>query len=354
MTNPDSLQPLAGSSNAESNHGLSLGDNGLTGGSVGELFRQARDKAGLSLGDVASRLRMGIKQVRALEENDYASLPTGTFLRGFVRNFAKEVGVKPENALALLEKTHLAAARLSASSVVVPTQQNISVPTPGGDIATPRARLAIVVVIALLVLIIVWWWWQFVRPYLAEGGRPKPDNTEKAVSVPIAVPERVPLAMQGDVGVVPSGLNAIVEPTQSATTVQTPPVPTPVPAPPSPTRTPAVAEKLATATTVATLPSPSISTLKSDVVLKGQASVTVGSGMLGLTFSDKSWVQVLDANGKVVVDKIFKAGDAEELAGKAPFAVIIGNALVTRLAYNGKEVDLAPHTRASVARVTVK
>ncbi len=353
MTNPDSLQPLAGSSNAESTHALSLGDNGLAGDSVGELLRLARDKAGLSSAEVASRLRMGIKQVRALEENDYSSLPTGTFLRGFVRNFAKEVGVKPENALALLEKTHLAAVRLSASSVVVPSQQNISVPTPGGDIATPRARLAIVAVIALLVLIIVWWWWQFVRPYLAEGGRPKADNAEKTVSVPIAFPEQVPLATQSDVGVVLPSSNAVPELTQPAS-VQTPAVPALVPVAPSPVPAPAAVEKSATGTTVAATPSASISATKSDVVLKGQAYVTAGSGMLGLTFSDKSWVQVLDANGKVVVDKIFKAGDAEELTGKAPFAVIIGNALVTRLAYNGKEVDLGPHTRASVARVTVK
>lgn len=76
--------------------------------------------------------------------------------------------------------------------------------------------------------------------------------------------------------------------------------------------------------------------------------------MLGLTFSDRSWVRVQDANGKVVVDKIFKGGDAEEVTGKAPFTVVIGNAKATRLAYNGKEIDLAPHTRATVARMTVK
>ena len=353
MTNPDSLQPLAGSSNAQTTHALSPGGNGLTDDSVGELLRQARDKAGLSLSDVASRLRMGIKQVRALEENDYLSLPTGTFLRGFVRNFAKEVGVKPEIALALLEKTHLAAVPLRASSVVVPSQQNINVPTPGGDIATPRARLVIVAVIALLVLIIVWWWWEYVRPYLAEGGRPKGDNSAKTVSVPIAVPEQVPLATQNAVAVVPPSVSAIPEQTQPAS-VQTLAAPTPVLPTPAPASAQSAVTKSVTATTVVSPPPTSPPVVKSDVALKAQAPVTAGSGMLGLTFSDKSWVQVLDANGKLVVDKIFKAGDAEEVTGKAPFAVIIGNALVTRLAYNGKEVDLAPHTRASVARVTVK
>lgn len=346
MTNPDSLQPLAGPLNVETTHAQSLGDNCLTGDSVGELLRQARDKAGLSLGDVASRLRMGIKQVRALEENDFSSLPTGTFLRGFVRNFAKAVGVKPESALALLEKTHLSAGRLSASSVIVPSQQNIGVPTPGGDTATPRARLVIVAVIVLLLLIIVWWWWEYVRPYLAEGGRPRMDNTATTVSVPIAVAEQVPVATQRDVAVVPPSVNAIPEPTQPAST-QTLAAPAPAPAQ-------AAVAKSAKTTAGVPPPSASLSAGKSDVGLTAQAPVMVGSGLLGLTFSGKSWVKVLDVNGTVVVDKIFKGGDAEEVTGKAPFAVIIGNALATRLAYNGKEVDLAPHTRASVARVTVK
>ena len=337
MTNPDSLQPLAGSSHAETTRELSLGGNGATGVSVGELLRQARDKAGLSLADVAARLRMGVKQVRALEDSDYSLLPTGTFLRGFVRNFAKVVGVKPESALALLEKTHLAAVSISASSVVVPSQQNINVPTPGGDVATPRARLMIAAVIALLVIIIVWWWWEYVRPYLAEGGRPKADTAENPVSVPIALPEQVPVAAPREDVAVPHSGKLIVEQTQ-----------------PAPAQT--TAAKSATVTTVASLPaaSPAEAVAKSDVTVRTQVPLTVGNGLLGLTFSGNSWVQVVDANGKAVVDRTFKAGDAEEVTGKSPLSVVIGNAQVTRLAYSGKEIDLAPHTRASVARVTVR
>ncbi|MEO7254461.1 MAG: DUF4115 domain-containing protein, partial [Casimicrobium sp.] len=83
-------------------------------------------------------------------------------------------------------------------------------------------------------------------------------------------------------------------------------------------------------------------------------STMVGSGSLGLTFSASSWVQVVDANSQVVIDKIFKSGDAEEITGKAPLSVVIGNAKATRLSYNGREIDLASHTRSSVARLTVK
>ena len=350
MTNSDRLQPLAGAMHAETTHELSLGGNDATGVSVGEMLRQARDKAGLSASDVAARLRMGIKQVRALEESDYSVLPSGTFLRGFVRNFAKEVGIKPESALALLEKTHLAAVPVSASYIVVPSQQNINVPTPGGDLATPRARMVIIAVISLLVLIIVWWWWEYVRPYLAEGGRPKADTAEKAISVPIAIPEQVPVAVPREaVGAPPIGAPVLDQVDSQRQATPAPALSTPALAPAQMPIT-----KLATATSVASPASASLPVVRSDVVVRAQVPVTTGSGMLGLTFSDRSWVQVVDANGKVVVDKLFKGGDAEEVTGKAPFAVVIGNAKVTRLAYKGKEIDLAPHTRATVARITVK
>ena len=340
MITSNRLQPLAGALQAEMPQALSLGGDDATGDSVGELLRQARDKAGLSVADVAARLRMGVKQVRALEEGDYRSLPSGIFLRGFVRNFAKVVGVKPESALALLEKTHLAAIPVSASSVVVPSQQNISVPTPGGDLATPRTRMVIVVVISLLVFIIVWWWWEYVRPYLSEGGRPKADTVEKAVSVPIAIPEQVPVAAPSEaVAAPPSGIPVVEEAQPAPVQTRAASVPAPPASALAPPETP-VAK--------------SANGLKSDVGLNAQTPITAGSGMLGLTFSANSWVHVVDANGKAVLDRSFKSGDAEEVTGKAPFSVVIGNAKATRLAYNGKEIDLAPHTRASVARVTVK
>ena len=75
---------------------------------------------------------------------------------------------------------------------------------------------------------------------------------------------------------------------------------------------------------------------------------------MGFTFSGDSWVEVIDGNGKSVLARRFKGGDVEEVVGRAPFSVVVGNAQSTRMAYNGKEIDLVPHTRVSVARVTVK
>ena len=194
---------------------------------VGELLRIAREKAGLSPGEIASRLRMGIKQVRALEQDDYLALPKGTFLRGFVRNFAKEVGAAPDAALRLLAETHQDAASITASAVVMPSQQNISVPSPGGQLATPRARVLIAVVIATLVLAIAWYWWEYVRPHRADGGRPKVAAETKAVETPVVAFTPTETATAPNAGAAqenPSALPAMPQPDVNLAAISPAPV----------------------------------------------------------------------------------------------------------------------------------
>ena len=298
--------------------------------SVGELLRVAREKAGLSPGDIASRLRMGFKQVRALEDSDFAALPKGTFLRGFVRNFAKEVGVAPDHALRLLEETCRDAVAISASTVVMPSQQNIRLAHPGGEAATPRARVLIAFAICILLVAIFWYWWEYVRPYRADFGRPKPIAEGKASSVPIA-------------------LTAL--PANSSATDQAPAQAANV-APE--TAAPVDANTIVSFPRTEPLPPVVAANLSAELVTAPRPALAAGTGLLGFTFEGKSWVEVVDASGKTVLDKTFKSGDAEEVTGRAPFVVVIGNAQATRMAYNGKEIDLTPHTRASVARVNVK
>jgi cytoskeleton protein RodZ len=298
--------------------------------SAGALLRAAREKAGLSLGDVASRLRMGVKQVRALEQDDYAALPTGTFLRGFVRNFAKEVGLVPDEALRLLAETHREGAAINASAVIMPSQQNIRVPTPGKEFATPRARALIAVALGSIVLAIVWYWWEYVKPHRADGGRPKVVAEEKAVSEPITLPARAVDAAPPAVGAAPGNL-------------------------PDENAKPAVDLK---ASEPVSVPAPAVvavaPTEPAEAPIVPRPALPAGSGLLGFTFSGESWVEVADRNGKIVLDRKFKDGETEEIVGRPPFTVVVGNAKVTKMAYNGREVDLVPHTRVAVARLTVK
>lgn len=67
---------------------------------LGTDLRTARERAGFSLSELAARTRIPQRSLRAIEENDFAAIPPGIFARSFIRNYAREVGVDPAEAIA--------------------------------------------------------------------------------------------------------------------------------------------------------------------------------------------------------------------------------------------------------------
>ena len=67
---------------------------------LGTDLREARERAGFSLSDLAARTRIPLSSLRAMEQNDFAKLPPGIFVRSFIRSYAQEVGVDPVSAVA--------------------------------------------------------------------------------------------------------------------------------------------------------------------------------------------------------------------------------------------------------------
>lgn len=66
---------------------------------LGEKLRQAREARGITLGEVAEQTRISPLYIESIENDDYRSLPGGIFNKGFVKSFAKYVGVDEQEAL---------------------------------------------------------------------------------------------------------------------------------------------------------------------------------------------------------------------------------------------------------------
>ena len=79
--------------------------------SLGEKLKQAREDRGISISEVAEQTRIAAHYLEAIEQDDYRTLPGGIFNKGFVKSFAKYVGVDEQDALQDY-------ARLSSSQVV--------------------------------------------------------------------------------------------------------------------------------------------------------------------------------------------------------------------------------------------
>ena len=340
----------------------------------GELLRAARESAGLSIGDIATRLRMAVRQIDALEKSDYANLPSGTFLRGFVRNYAKSVQIDPLLAITLLEKTHSIAAVTKPAPIVVPSQ-DINIYINSNELASTKIRIAILVGVLVLLGGAVWYWWEYMRPGLPDGGRAKPAAEviaarDGAAALPLSEPLSQPVSQPVSPPVQPpiSGMtaqDAALKEDGAALNVAASNTPNPsIGAPSEP-----VSAATATAGAVQTLPSKTVASAPTSAAsssaptsgveaakAKDPKTTIAGKGRssLGFTFSGESWVEVVDGTGKTILSRRYKAGEADEVSGRAPFSVVIGKAGVTRMAYNGKEFDLAPHTKLSVARISVK
>lgn len=62
----------------------------------GAMLREARESLGISIGDVSSRTRLSVDQIRAIEEEDLERLPEPVYVRAFLRAYAKAIGIDYE------------------------------------------------------------------------------------------------------------------------------------------------------------------------------------------------------------------------------------------------------------------
>jgi cytoskeleton protein RodZ len=78
------------------------------------------------------------------------------------------------------------------------------------------------------------------------------------------------------------------------------------------------------------------------------------TGTLQLRVAGESWIEVLDASGAALLQRMLQPGEAVGLDGTSPFKLRIGNAAVTQLSFRGQRVELAASTRDNVARLELK
>jgi len=83
--------------------------------------------------------------------------------------------------------------------------------------------------------------------------------------------------------------------------------------------------------------------------------VVLPDGQEGLRVSTSAdtWVEILDADGSQLEMDLIRADESRRYDGKPPYRILIGRASAVRMQLEGEEIDLAPHTRGNVARLTL-
>jgi cytoskeleton protein RodZ len=306
----------------------------------GAVLAAERERQNLSRADIAQRLRMSVSQVEALELGDYTRLPRGTFLRGFVRNYARVVGLDPDTVLRALSED---APNHSRPGIVV-ASQNIRFDPIGQRLSNPYVKAAGLATVAVVIAFAVMYWWLFVRPALPANAAARKSVVAEAMKppapraeTPVAEPPRVETRL--------NDAPAAVEPIARAE----PPKPEPVK--PEPSKAAAKAAPPAPAP----VPAPSVVQASASAAqpLDAAAVLAAGGSVIRLKFKGSSWVEIKDGRGKMLLSRVNASGSEAEVVGKGPFSVIVGNAPEVSMTLNDRPFDLEPHTRVAVARFTI-
>jgi cytoskeleton protein RodZ len=301
---------------------------------VGAQLRAAREAAGLGVVDVAQRLKFAARQIEALENSQFAALPGITFVRGFVRSYARLVGLNADVLVAALERQAGREPReVGPSTVQLQTITATPARFPTGSSGSSRWPWVVASVFAVVGLGgFILFQWQ--APDSVKRQSEPPPAAEGPVTAPVVTASEPAPASMPDAAVSAGGNPAA---TSGAEVLPTP----------------------ATAGAAASAVQPAAADDKADIKVdkpteKGDKGAVAGSGKIHLVFSDQSWTEIRQAGGKVVFSQQNAAGSDAWVDGAPPFDFVIGNAKGVKLFYRGNPIDLTPYVKVSVARMQLK
>jgi len=251
----------------------------------GERLRRERELRGVKLEEIAESTKIGVRYLRALEDEDLTKLPGGIFSKGFVRAYARYLGIDEEEAIA--DFVHVAGESENAlpEASALPEKPQVE---------THSSKWWLV--LALLALIAVGYYYRqrtrtappAAHPAAPQPAPPKPapQQAEPSATVPVTTPTAPPA------GTVAATEGATGAPGGTATA-----------APPPETAAPSAAR----------------------VVVE-------------LRTTHPAWVQ-WSVDGGPAQDAVFPANAQKRLEGKARVTLKVGDAGAVALTYNGKTMS---------------
>ncbi len=316
--------------------------------SPGHRLREARLVAHIGLDELAARLHLDSKLVEALENDQYADLPEPTFVRGYLRAYARLLGLPPAPIIEAYDRHGFSAPQLIPDIASRPQAQS----------SDTSVRLVTFVVMAVLIALMTVWW-QTQQSVISVPSEGVAANADEAASPPAGEPTM-------GAAVEPGEAPSLMEPPPAAVPDATEPgdaTPQPVLAEPT---EPAMAAPTAGAVSPPDAVRPeeadapeTLSSVEAPPPPQPAALAPAGpdesppSDRLDIRFQHDSWVEIYDRDETRLYVGLAKAGQGVSVVGGAPLRVLLGYARDVQIEYNGAFFDPAPHMREDVARFTL-
>lgn len=280
-----------------------------------------------------------------MEAGAFDKLPGHTFARGYIRAYAKLLGI--DQAILVQQFDQFTGTDSQGSNV-----------HGLGRIEEPvRVSHTILRIVSLLLLVAVigggFVWWQ---DQASQRTKDMTSNAMEHVEVESAdgTTQIHPLDEPEDQAVVegqaaPEAPTATEQPAPETAPDATAALPTPAtPAAPAHTPTAPVAQAH---TPAAPAQAPATPAPAATISPPTTPALIAGDGRVQITFVADCWTQLTDGNGKVLFSGLKRKGDTLDQGGKSPLTLRLGFARGAQVAYNGQPVDVAPFTSGETARL---
>ncbi len=303
---------------------------------AGTLLKERREELGLTQQQVADRLRLRLSIVQNLEANNFESDLVATFIRGYLRSYAKAVGVKESEILDAYEKS-------TAVEPQVQTMQSFSKKTKRAKHDSHIMTITWVIMVILIGMSSLWWWQNHresgfevdkdaeVSAVLSNDSSLQDSRNEQGFATVTELTEE-----SGEEPVEP--FSPADEGQADETVTEGALEEAPVTEVPQAAVEESVVEESAVEEAVANEP---------------VAEQPVVTESLTLSFSADCWIQVKDATGKTLSTGIKQAGQTLNLRGQKPLQVVLGAPEGVSMTFASEPVDLSGYTSGKVARITL-
>lgn len=316
---------------------------------AGRLLRAAREAKGLSTGAIATHLNLDVRTVEALERDDHTRLPAPIFVRGYLRNYARLIGLPEDEVLGTYQ----------IQAPAEPAPRRVGLPRRQRSFRAPRIPWAGLFTVLLLGALGVVAWRLGPDLVARFSGEAPLAGAPAALTLPASDGEAA-----ADAGAPPPGTGMLELPLPEAPAAPTD-IGEPIPLdevepvlPPEAEMEPG-AGSVTDAPFEAAAPPPAETEMASagaPVTEPPTAEAPVaepavpGELRLELRFTDDSWVEISAADGRRLLYGLLRKDEQRSVAGRAPLRVLLGNARAVELKVDGAPFDLAPHTRDAIAR----
>jgi cytoskeleton protein RodZ len=277
--------------------------------SFGEKLRREREKRSITLDQISESTKIGTRMLRALEEDKFSQLPGGIFNKGFVRAYARHLGLDEDQTVAEYLKASGDAPPVQPE---LPPEESVRRIEASAEVLHRQLPWGVFAAILLLVALAlsIWSHRQKKHEGPATQASPPPPAAQQSVehhAAPTAtVPGRAVSSSSGRNPLTPAPVISKVSPAAQ------------VPPPNTPAKNPATAAPKASSETTAP-PAP-------------------GEFVVVIQAREDSWTTIT-ADGKTVYSGILSAGDQRAIRGRKEVIVKAGNAGGIDLRFNGKELN---------------